>query len=182
MSKLISFALSFFSGDKKLYIALGLSLILLGYFYLRLDSTKAKLEKSQSDLALALEINRNNEAKLKELTQIHKAELKAINEANTQKNEVKESVQYVKEYIYKSNENNITKLFNDVVDRLWDANSTSSNQNRNSKSYNSARVINTKPPWKANSKKWTRYFKCLFYAFLQIQTVWNSDKQNKGAK
>ncbi|EOH1360854.1 hypothetical protein ACLQ79_001643 [Campylobacter jejuni] len=146
MSKLISFALSFFSGDKKLYIALGLSLILLGYFYLRLDSTKAKLEKSQSDLALALEINRNNEAKLKELTQIHKAELKAINEANTQKNEVKESVQYVKEYIYKSNENNITKLFNDVVDRLWDANSTSSNQNRNSKSKNSARTTNIKPP------------------------------------
>ncbi|MGI7838108.1 hypothetical protein ACNGKG_08070 [Campylobacter coli] len=134
MSKLISFALSFFSGDKKLYIALGLSLILLGYFYLRLDSTKAKLEKSQSDLALALEINRNNEAKLKELTQIHKAELKAINEANNQKNEVQKKVQYVKEYIYKSNENNLTKLFNDVVDRLWDANSTSSNQNRNSKS------------------------------------------------
>ncbi|BEJ82256.1 hypothetical protein ACME5O_000781 [Campylobacter jejuni] len=134
MSKLISFALSFFSGDKKLYIALGLSLILLGYFYLRLDSTKAKLEKSQSDLALALEINRNNEAKLKELTQIHKAELKAINEANNQKNEVQKKVQYVKEYIYKSNENNLTKLFNNVVDRLWDDNSTSSNQNRNSKS------------------------------------------------
>ncbi|EDO9323807.1 hypothetical protein PPT39_001515 [Campylobacter coli] len=144
MSKLISFALSFFSGDKKLYIALGLSLILLGYFYLRLDSTKAKLEKSQSDLALALEINRNNEAKLKELTQIHKAELKAINEANTQKNQVQERVQYVKEYIYKSNENNLTKLFNDVVDRLWDANSTSSNQNRNSKSKNSARTTNIK--------------------------------------
>ncbi|HEF3296708.1 TPA: hypothetical protein R9A41_001476 [Campylobacter jejuni] len=134
MSKLISFALSFFSGDKKLYIALGLSLILLGYFYLRLDSTKAKLEKSQSNLALALEINRNNEAKLKELTQIHKAELKAINEANNQKNEVQKKVQYVKEYIYKSNENNLTKLFNNVVDRLWDDNSTSSNQNRNSKS------------------------------------------------
>lgn len=134
MSKLISFALSFFSGDKKLYITLGLSLILLGYFYLRLDSTKAKLEKSQSDLALALEINRNNEAKLKELTQIHKAELKAINEANNQKNEVQKKVQYVKEYIYKSNENNITKLFNDVVDRLWDANRASGNQNRNSKS------------------------------------------------
>ncbi|HEH5116577.1 TPA: hypothetical protein SG762_000374 [Campylobacter coli] len=145
MSKLISFALSFFSGDKKLYIALGLSLILLGYFYLRLDSTKAKLEKSQSDLALALEINRNNEAKLKELTQIHKAELKAINEANNQKNQVQERVQYVKEYIYKSNENNLTKLFNDVVDRLWDANSTSSNQNRNSKSENTTRATNTKP-------------------------------------
>ncbi|EGD3164771.1 hypothetical protein ACSCAQ_000168 [Campylobacter coli] len=146
MSKLISFALSFFSGDKKLYIALGLSLILLGYFYLRLDSTKAELEKSQSDLALALEINRNNEAKLKELTQIHKAELKAINEANNQKNQVQERVQYVKEYIYKSNENNLTKLFNDVVDRLWDDNCASSNQNRNSKSENTTRATNTKPP------------------------------------
>ncbi|MCE7098604.1 hypothetical protein LZW28_06200 [Campylobacter coli] len=121
-------------GNAKLYIALVLMAILAGYFYLRLDSTKAKLEKSQSDLALALEINRNNEAKLKELTQIHKAELKAINEANNQKNEVQKKVQYVKEYIYKSNENNITKLFNNVVDRLWDANRTSSNQNRNSKS------------------------------------------------
>lgn len=121
-------------GNAKLYIALVSMAILAGYFYLRLDSTKAKLEKSQSDLALALEINRNNEAKLKELTQIHKAELKAINEANNQKNEVQKKVQYVKEYIYKSNENNITKLFNNVVDRLWDDNSTSSNKNRNSKS------------------------------------------------
>lgn len=133
-------------GNAKLYIALALMAILAGYFYLRLDSTKVKLEKSQNDLALALEINKNNEARLKELTQIHKAELKAINEANNQKNEVKERIEYVKEYIYKSNENNITKLFNDVVDRLWDANSTSSNQNRNSKSKNSARVINTKSP------------------------------------
>ena len=153
-------------GNAKLYIALALMAILAGYFYLRLDSTQAKLEKSQNDLALALEINKNNEARLKELTQIHKAELKAINEANNQKNEVKERIEYVKEYIYKSNENNITKLFNDVVDRLWDANSTSSNQNRNSKSKNSARTTNIKPTWKANSKKWTRYFKCLFYAFL----------------
>ncbi|EAK2128361.1 hypothetical protein J7Y04_000383 [Campylobacter jejuni] len=132
-------------GNAKLYIALALMAILTGYFYLRLDSTQAKLEKSQNDLALALEINKNNEARLKELTQIHKAELKAINEANNQKNEVKERIEYVKEYIYKSNENNITKLFNDVVDRLWDANSTSSNQNRNSKSKNSARTTNIKP-------------------------------------
>ncbi|EAI3141005.1 hypothetical protein GAX49_09100 [Campylobacter coli] len=145
MSNLISFALSFFSGDKKLYIALGLSFILLGYFYLRLDSTKAKLEKSQSDLALALKINENNQEKLKELNQIHKTELKALNEANNQKNEVQKKVQYVKEYIYKSNENNITKLFNDVVDRLWDDNCASSNQNRNSKSENTTRATNTKP-------------------------------------
>ncbi|EAL2286321.1 hypothetical protein BEQ96_09255 [Campylobacter coli] len=121
-------------GNAKLYIALVLMAILAGYFYLRLDSTKAELEKSQSDLALALKVNENNQEKLKELNQIHKTELKALNEANNQKNEVQKKVQYVKEYIYKSNENNITKLFNDVVDRLWGDNSTSSNQNRNSKS------------------------------------------------
>lgn len=121
-------------GNAKLYIALVSMAILAGYFYLRLDSTKAKLEKSQSDLALALKVNENNQEKLKELTKIHNAELKALNEANNQKNEVQKKVQYVKEYIYKSNENNITKLFNDVVDRLWDANRASSNQNRNSKS------------------------------------------------
>lgn len=121
-------------GNTKLYIALVLMAILAGYFYLRLDSTKAKLEKSRSDLALALKVNENNQEKLKELNQIHKTELKALNEANNQKNEVQKKVQYVKEYIYKSNENNLTKLFNNVVDRLWDANSTSSNQNRNSKS------------------------------------------------
>ncbi|HFQ6676203.1 TPA: hypothetical protein ACGUAR_001862 [Campylobacter jejuni] len=122
-------------GNAKLYIALALMAILAGYFYLRLDSTQAKLEKSQSDLALALEINRNNEAKLK-----------AINEANNQKNEVQKKVQYVKEYIYKSNENNLTKLFNNVVDRLWDDNSTSGNKNRNSKSENTTRATNSKPP------------------------------------
>ncbi|AXL34642.1 hypothetical protein C3I17_03365 [Campylobacter jejuni] len=125
---------SYILGDKKLYIALVLMTILAGYFYLRLDSTQAKLEKSRSDLALALKVNENNQEKLKELNQIHNAELNALNEANKEKNQVQERVQYVKKYIYTSNENNITKLFNDVVDRLWDANSTSSNQNRNSKS------------------------------------------------
>ncbi|EAH5929188.1 hypothetical protein NDR17_001074 [Campylobacter coli] len=133
-------------GNAKLYIALVLMAILAGYFYLRLDSTKAKLEKSRSDLALALKVNENNQEKLKELNQIHKTELKALNEANNQKNQVQERVQYVKEYIYKSNENNITKLFNDVVDRLWDENSTSGNKNRNSKSENTTRATNPKPP------------------------------------
>ncbi|HDZ5119443.1 TPA: hypothetical protein RTH27_001761, partial [Campylobacter jejuni] len=95
-------------GNAKLYIALALMAVLAGYFYLRLDSTKAKLEKSQNDLNIALQVNENNKKKLEELSQIHKEELKALNDANTQKNEVRERVQYVKEYIYKSNENNLT--------------------------------------------------------------------------
>lgn len=130
MSSIFSYIL----GDKKLYIALVLMTILAGYFYLRLDSTQAKLEKSQSDLALALKINENNQEKLKELNQIHNAELNALNEANKEKNQVQERVQYVKKYIYTSNENNITKLFNNVVNRLWSDNNSSDNKNRNSKS------------------------------------------------
>lgn len=121
-------------GNAKLYIALALMTILAGYFYLRLDSTKAKLEKSRNDLALALKINENNQEKLKELNQIHNAELNALNEANKEKNQVQERVQYVKKYIYTSNENNITKLFNNVINRLWNDNNSSYNKNRNSKS------------------------------------------------
>ncbi|HDZ5068008.1 TPA: hypothetical protein RTH06_001747, partial [Campylobacter jejuni] len=52
-------------GNAKLYIALALMAALAGYFYLRLDSTQAKLEKSQNDLNIALQVNENNEKKLK---------------------------------------------------------------------------------------------------------------------
>ncbi|MBZ7974581.1 hypothetical protein [Campylobacter molothri] len=133
---------NFLFDNVKLYIALALMAILSSYLYLRLDSAKSRLEKSQNDLALALEINKNNQAKIKELTQRHELELKALNESNNQKNEVKERVEYVKKYIYKSNENNLTKLFNNVVDGLWDDNATSGKQNTNSKSENSKRAIN----------------------------------------
>ncbi|MBZ7953032.1 hypothetical protein H2258_06710 [Campylobacter sp. RM9939] len=133
---------NFLFDNVKLYIALALMAILSSYLYLRLDSAKSRLEKSQNDLALALEINKNNQAKIKELTQRHELELRALNESNNQKNEVKERVEYVKKYIYKSNENNLTKLFNNVVDGLWDDNATSGKQNTNSKSENSKRAIN----------------------------------------
>ncbi|TKX32394.1 hypothetical protein [Campylobacter aviculae] len=137
---------NFLFGNVKLYIALALMAVLSGYLYLRLDSTQSRLEKSQNDLALALEINKNNQEKIKELTQRHELELKALNESNNQKNQIKERIHYVKEYIYKSNENNLTKLFNNVIDRLWDDNTTSSEQNTNSKGENSKRAINPKPP------------------------------------
>lgn len=133
-------------GNAKLYIALALMAALSLFLYLKLDSTKARLEKSQSDLALALQINKENEVKLKELTQRHDLELKTLSEANLEKNQIKEKVHYVKEYIYKSNENNLTKLFNNVIDRLWEQGTTSSKQNSNSKSENSKRTTTTKPP------------------------------------
>ncbi|EGK8089021.1 hypothetical protein IO411_000657 [Campylobacter lari] len=131
MSSIFSYIL----GDKKLYIALVLMTILAGYFYLRLDSTKAKLEKSQSDLNLALSVNNELTRITQELKTRHEQELKALFHANTQKNQIKTRVDDVKNYISKSNETNTTKLFNAMLDRLWEQN-TSINQNTNSKSAN----------------------------------------------
>ncbi|WP_410689120.1 hypothetical protein [Campylobacter lari] len=109
---------SYVLGDKKLYIALVLMAILAGYFYLRLDSTQAKLEKSQSDLNLALGVNNELTRITQELKIRHEQELKALFHANTQKNQIKTRVNDVKNYISKSNETNTTKLFNAMLDRL----------------------------------------------------------------
>ncbi len=81
-------------------------------------------------------------------------------------------MQYVKEYIYKSNENNITKLFNDVVDRLWDANSTSSNQNRNSKSKIPQELLTLSPlekPIAKNELDILNAYSMLFYKYKQCE-------------
>ncbi|MCV3473846.1 hypothetical protein L8X33_05575 [Campylobacter sp. CNRCH_2014_2849] len=121
--------------NTKLYIALALMAILAGYFYLRLDGTQAKLEKSQSDLNLALSVNNELTRITQELKIRHEQELKALFHANTQKNQIKTRVNDVKNYISKSNETNTIKLFNVMLDRLWEQN-TSINQNTNSKSAN----------------------------------------------
>lgn len=89
---------------------LALMAILAGYFYLRLDNTKAKLEKSQSDLNLALSVNNELTKITQELKTRHEQELKALFHANTQKNQIKTRIDDVKNYISKSNETNTTIL------------------------------------------------------------------------
>ncbi|EAH7031439.1 hypothetical protein A9448_01145 [Campylobacter lari] len=127
--------MSFLFKNTKLYIALALMLMLNVFLYIKLDSTNAKLEKSQSDLNLALDVNNELTRITRELKIRHKQELKALFHANTQKNQIKTRVDDVKNYISKSNETNTTKLFNAMLDRLWEQN-TSTNQNTNSKSAN----------------------------------------------
>ncbi|HEC1791901.1 MULTISPECIES: hypothetical protein [unclassified Campylobacter] len=121
--------------NTKLYIALALMLMLNVFLYLKLDSTNAKLEKSQSDLNLVLGVNNELTRITQELKTRHEQELKALFYANTQKNQIKTRVDDVKNYISKSNETNTTKLFNAMLDRLWEQN-TSINQNTNSKGIN----------------------------------------------
>ncbi|EAH6869056.1 hypothetical protein EJ753_04835 [Campylobacter lari] len=127
--------MSFLFKNTKLYIALALMFMLNVFLYLKLDSTNAKLEKSQSDLNLALGVNNELTRITQELKTRHEQELKALFHANIQKNQIKTRVDDVKNYISKSNETNTTKLFNAMLDRLWEQN-TSTNQNTNSKSAN----------------------------------------------
>ncbi|ELP9120034.1 hypothetical protein QTU61_000573 [Campylobacter lari] len=127
--------MSFLFNNAKLYIALALMLMLNVFLYLKLDSTNVKLEKSQSDLNLALGVNNELTKITQELKIRHEQELKALFYANAQKNQIKTRVDDVKNYISKSNETNTTKLFNAMLDRLWEQN-TSTNQNTNSKSTN----------------------------------------------
>ncbi|HEC1785115.1 TPA: hypothetical protein R1727_001544, partial [Campylobacter lari] len=53
-----------------------------------LDSTSAKLEKSQSDLNLALSVNNELTRITQELKIRHDQELKVLFHANTQKNQI----------------------------------------------------------------------------------------------
>lgn len=78
--------MSFLFKNTKLYIALALMLMLNVFLYLKLDSTNAKLEKSQSDLNLALGVNNELTRITQELKTRHEQELKALFHANTQKN------------------------------------------------------------------------------------------------
>ncbi|WP_348518120.1 hypothetical protein [Campylobacter sp. CCS1377] len=98
--------------------------ITLGFLYLRLDSTKARLEKSQSDLKLAINTNEQLTRNTRQLELRHKQELEALTQNYTQKNKIKEKVENVKTSIENSNENNTTKLFNAMVNRLWDNNAS----------------------------------------------------------
>ncbi|MBK1991684.1 hypothetical protein JG676_03605 [Campylobacter sp. 2018MI35] len=117
----------------KSYIFIGILIISMVFLSFNLKLTKQELETTKNNLNLALEANNENLKKLEEINKIHKAQLQAISNANNEKEQIREKVKYVKEYIYKSNENNITKLFNDVIDRLWEHNATSGNKNTNSK-------------------------------------------------
>ncbi|MBF7047382.1 hypothetical protein IY804_04740 [Campylobacter volucris] len=121
--------------NTKLYIALALMLVLNVFLYLKLDSTNARLEKSQSDLNLALGVNNELTKITQELKIRHEQELKALSNANIQKNQIKTRVDDVKNYISKSNETNTTKLFNAMLDRLW-GQDTSFNQSASAKGAN----------------------------------------------
>lgn len=113
--------------NKGLIVGAALLLASSGYLYLRLEITKESLEKVKKDLNIALQINKDNEKKFKELSENYQNQIKILNEANNENNQLKDKIIHVKEYIYKNNENNLTKFFNNIVSRLWGENFDSGN-------------------------------------------------------
>lgn len=95
----------------------------------KIDSLKSKLEKQEYKNAILQDNNNKLAQSIETLQERHRLELKTLQNANSEIKEVKERVKYVKQYIYKNNENNITKLFNDVIYRLWEQNTTHKHNN-----------------------------------------------------
>ena len=94
-------------------------------FYIK--ALKADNERLNLELNLAINANKSLEASLNESLKRHEKELRLLSEARQDEKEVQEKIIKVKEYVYKSNENNLTKLFNDVVSRLWTKANTNAN-------------------------------------------------------
>lgn len=111
------------------YISLALALGAIGFLTLSLEAEKARHEKAKSDLNLSLEANHNLALSLETLKLEHRKQIEAISGANEAKEQVKERIEYVNRYIYKEykkGENNLTKLFNAMVSRLWEQNASAS--------------------------------------------------------
>ncbi|MDL0104240.1 hypothetical protein NYG89_08215 [Campylobacter felis] len=125
MFSIISTILGFFKGKMFFYVSLALALGAVGFLILSLEAQKARYEKVKSDLKLSLEANHNLALSLETLKLEHRKQIEAISGANEAKEQVKERIEYVNRYIvkkYESGENNLTKLFNAMVGRLWEQN------------------------------------------------------------
>ncbi|EOV4087356.1 hypothetical protein ACOPJR_001599 [Campylobacter upsaliensis] len=129
MFSIVSTILGFFKGNMFFYISLALALGAIGFLYLSLEAEKARYEKAKSDLNLSLEANYNLALSLETLKLEHRKQIEAISGANEAKEQVKERIEYVNRYIYKEykkGENNLTKLFNAMANRLWEQNASAS--------------------------------------------------------
>ncbi len=93
------------------------SLLLSCFFYVRF--LQSENERLQSELMQVINANKSLNLALEEENKRHKKELQVLSELKQDENKIKEKIIKVKEYVYKSNENNLTKLFNDVLSRLW---------------------------------------------------------------
>ncbi|TQR42924.1 hypothetical protein DMB95_00030 [Campylobacter sp. MIT 12-8780] len=121
---------SFFGSNSGLYVLAGalISLVLawVGWLFYALDEARLANELLKRDLNTTLEANVKFEADLKALEQRKTQELQALASVSKANEKLNERVVYVQKILYKNKDNNLTELFNAVLECLWgeDANTS----------------------------------------------------------
>lgn len=110
--------LSFVFANKWLCFGVFCFLIILAMSW-RISYLSDKNEELSASLYVTNEINKNLNETIKELNERHNEELRLIKEADKAKTQIWGAAKGAKEHVYKSSENNATKLFNDVTSKLW---------------------------------------------------------------
>lgn len=122
MFNIISFLVNFLTGGKKSILIIAVLAIFSCFLYIELSLLNDKLIKAKIDLKSTLQANENLADSIEFLIQKQEAELKIINSINIENDILKEKINDTNNFINASAENNITKLFNAMVDRLWNEN------------------------------------------------------------
>lgn len=105
----------------KTKIILGILLVsVLSSLFFYVKSLQSENERLESELLSVINANLSLEKALNESLKRHEKELQALKDLKQDENELKEKVIKVKEYVYKSSENNLTKLFNSVLSSLFE--------------------------------------------------------------
>lgn len=125
MFNTVNLIFGLFGGNKKYFIIIATLGIFTGCLYLKLNSVNETLEKTKNDLNVTLQANKNLSDSIEFLVQRHELELKILNSINLENQFLKDNVNETKQFIKNSRENNTTKLFNIMVNRLWGENSAS---------------------------------------------------------
>lgn len=125
MFNIINLIFGFFSGDKKYFLIIATLGIFSGFLYLKLNLVNEDYEKTKNDLNVTLQANQNLADTIELIIQRHDAELNILSSFNLEANNLKDKSNDTKNFIKNNSENNITKLFNLMVSRMWSENSIS---------------------------------------------------------
>ncbi|EFS7927554.1 hypothetical protein HW053_001640 [Campylobacter jejuni] len=125
MFNIINLIFGFFSGDKKYFLIIATLGIFSGFLYLKLNLVNEDYEKTKNDLNVTLQANQNLADTIELIIQRHDAELNILSSFNLEANNLKDKLNDTKNFIKNNSENNITKLFNLMVSRMWSENSIS---------------------------------------------------------
>ncbi|HEG5317625.1 TPA: hypothetical protein SEZ16_001677 [Campylobacter jejuni] len=125
MFNIINLIFGFFSGDKKYFLIISTLGIFAGFLYLKLNLVNEDYEKTKNDLNVTLQANQNLADTIELIVKRHDAELNILSSFNLEANNLKDKLNDTKNFIKNNSENNLTKLFNLMVSRMWSENSIS---------------------------------------------------------